>query len=127
MEQRMADFGRLRQEMADLRTEMGVVASATPQAPMLETGWSRPIDPTILSIVARSNVPKEAVAQALQQLLVDAELHNLTPEATRLEGEEMGRHFKLRCVGAVGLATRRVGKLVGLLRTGPSTWREFAA
>ncbi|CAK0872418.1 unnamed protein product, partial [Prorocentrum cordatum] len=110
------------QEMDDLRAEMAAVASTTPKGLPTTTGWSRTVDTTILAITARADVPKSAVADSLQQLLADADLATVQPDATRLEGEEIGRRFKLRCLGATGLAERRCGKLLELLRTGPSSW-----
>ncbi|CAK0827538.1 unnamed protein product, partial [Prorocentrum cordatum] len=114
MGEEMRNFGRLRQEMDELRAEMGAAAAPLAAPPQQETGWSRPVDDAILSVVARAKVPEQAVSQALGPPLVDAELRNLPGAATELEGEDMGRHCTLRCVGAAGLAARRTGKLLGL-------------
>ena len=119
-----ADATALRTELAELRRQMGDMERAA-HAPLgAGGGWAREEDTTVIMVSAKQQVPKEAVAAGIQELLDNA---GAAPEWTKLEGDALGSRFTLRFMGERGLAERRARKTLGCMRLQAGKWRELVA
>ena len=112
-------------DMAQLQRELGVVAAGVPPPPEAGPTWSREVDRAVMAVTSKAPLMRAAVEQAMAPVLGDAQL----AEASRVEGDDLGQRFVVRMAGDVGLAERRVRKLVASLRGGGpgGTWRQVSA
>eukprot|EP00959_Pyramimonas_sp_CCMP1952_P402985 8444182-Pyramimonas_sp.AAC.1 len=76
-------------------------------------------------VTSKAPLMRAAVERAMAPVLADAQL----TEVAKVEGDDLGQRFAVRMEGDVGLAERRVRKLVSTLRGGGpgGTWRQIAA
>eukprot|EP00959_Pyramimonas_sp_CCMP1952_P233205 4873402-Pyramimonas_sp.AAC.1 len=49
----------------------------------------------------------------------------LSEDDLLVESEPLSKRFHIRIKGSVAYASRKVGKALGALRTGPSRWERF--
>eukprot|EP00959_Pyramimonas_sp_CCMP1952_P455881 9472276-Pyramimonas_sp.AAC.1 len=76
-------------------------------------------------VTCKAPLMRAAVERAMAPVLGDAQL----TEVSKVEGDDLGQRFAVRMEGDVGLAERRVRKLVATFRGGGpgGTWRQVAA
>jgi len=90
--------------------------------------WDRPLDPTLLRVTAREDVPKESIEIKMREL---CERASLTDRDWVVEGDELAKEFSLRFVVSesipAGTAARRADKVLSVLRTKPGVWEEVHA
>ncbi|CAK0883073.1 unnamed protein product [Prorocentrum cordatum] len=114
----------MQEQIKQLQSALAVANSTTP-APRPAAGsdtFTRDTDETIIQVFAGKLVAKSAVHDVLAPWVEES---GVTSEQWELTATDpLSKFFTIQLKGAVGLAARRVQKLLASLRVG-NTWREF--
>ncbi|CAK0862534.1 unnamed protein product, partial [Prorocentrum cordatum] len=113
------------QQIAELREGLRLASAAVPVAPT-SRGWERVPDPCVVVITTerRKDVPLGRVQAALQPLIQEAQF---SEGDYTYEGDELGSYFKLRVRGAVGYASKIVGRILACQQNDDKSWKRIEA
>ena len=122
VEQKQLDIERrLRDDIAQLREQMGIMSRAEPCAAPAGPDWDRPPDLAAVVLRSKEELPSDAFKQAIAPILADA---GMGPDSFVVEAEPLGKRCVYRFKGPPELGARRAAKVLGCMRLGRGEWRK---